>query len=270
MFERRELPGELAAVRAAHAASALVLDSERDFETLPPSVAENLLAVVDGIEPATSDESWVPGEAPAVLHRLASGEFTVGAPGDGGVAWTRQTDPPTVFVKPRLAGSPEGFVDFLIAEALVEVGLALPEQFLGYFEDDYRRLADATPLSSAETYQLAAALFDAYVGLHTREVFASWDGERPGLYAEWVDAGERLAPRLSNLSEDVATGRTGFADAAELACSAVKHGRPGDEEGEPDLELPSPFDALDAAVYREHGAPYAVRWAEKTFEALAE
>lgn len=258
MFERRELSGELAAVRDRQAPSAHVFDSEGDFETLPPSVAENLLAVVDGIDPIGYDESWVPDGAPQTLHRLAGGEFTIGAPGDGGVTWTRQTDPPSVFVKPRLEGSPAGFVDFLLAEALVEVGLGVPEHFLGFFEAAYRDLDDAVPLSPAETYQLAAALFDAYVGLHSREVFREWDDEYPDLHGEWVDAGERLEPRLSTLTSDVARGRTDFADGAELACSAVKH----------NVSVPSPFDALDAEVYREHGAAYAVRWAEKTFEAL--
>ncbi|QLD85830.1 hypothetical protein HWV23_08865 [Natronomonas halophila] len=258
MFDRRELSGDLAEVRDEYAPGALVLDSEGDFETLPPSVAENLLAVVDGIDPLSYPESWVPADAPETLHRIASDEFTVGAPGDGGVAWTRQTDPPTVFVKPRLEGSPEGFIDFLIAEALVEIGTDLPEQFLGFFKDDYAALADAVPLGSADTYQLAAALFDAYVGLHTREEFTAWDGEYDGLHDEWVDAGERLEPRLSVLSSDVASGRTGFPDAAELACAAVKH----------DVEVPKPFDALDSAAYKEHGAAFAVRWAERTFEAL--
>lgn len=258
MFERRELSGELTAVRDDHAPSALVLDSEGDFETLPPSVAENLLPVVDGIDPTSYDESWLPDDAPETLHRLAGGEFTIGAPGDGGVAWTRQTDPPTVFVKPRLEGSPSGFVDLLIAEAFVQIGLDVPEHFLGYFGEEYRALDDAVPLGPAGTYQLAAALFDAYVGLQTRDVFREWEDTHPGLHEEWVDAGERLEPRLSSLTRDVASGRTDFADGAELACSAVKHG----------VELPSPFDALDAEVYREHGAAYAVQWAEKTFEAL--
>ncbi|QLD89758.1 hypothetical protein HWV07_12255 [Natronomonas salina] len=258
MFERRKLSGELAAVREAHAPSAAVFDSDGDFETLPSSVAENLLAVVDGIDLLTYDESWVPKDAPQTLHRIAGGEFTIGAPGDGGVAWTRQTDPPSVFVKPRLEGSPAGFVDFLLAEAFVEVGLGLPEHFLGFFGSEYRALDEAVPLSATETYQLAAALFDAYVGLHTREVFREWDDEHPALYGEWVDAGERLEPRLSNLTSDVARGQTDFADGAELACSAVKH----------EVSVPSPFDALDAEVYRDHGAAYAVRWAEKTFEAL--
>jgi hypothetical protein len=258
MFDRRELSGELAAVREAYAPDALVLDSEGDFETLPPSVAENLLAVVDGIDPLAYPESWVPADAPETLGRIAGGEFTIGAPGDGGVAWTRQTTPPTVFVKPRLEGSPEGFIDFLIAEALVEIGTDLPEHFLGFFEDGYPDLSEAVPLGSADTYQLAAALFDAYVGLHTREEFTTWDGEYDRLYDEWVDAGERLEPRLSGLSSDVASGRTGFPDAAELACAAVKHG----------VEVPKPFDALDSEAYREHGAAFAVRWAERTFEAL--
>lgn len=260
MFERRALSGELASVREAHAPSARVYDTRRDFETLPPAVAENLLAVVDGFEPATYDESWAPNDAPDALHRLAGEEFTVGAPGDGGVGWTRQTEPPSVFVKPRVEGSPSGFVDFLLAEALLEVGLDLPEHFLGFFEDSYRDLSRTVPLGPADTYQLAAALYDAYVGLHSREVLRDWEDEHPGLHAEWVDAGERLEPRLTELTSDVASVRTDVADGAELACSAVKHG----------LALPSPFDALDADVYREHGAPYAVQWAEKTFAALEE
>jgi len=259
MFDQRELSGEPAAVRETHAPGALVVDAERDFETLPPAVAENLLAVADSLDPLSHEAAWVPADAPEALGRLAGGEFTVGAPGDGGVVWTRQTDPPTVIVKPRLEGSPEGFVDFLVAEALVEAGLGLPESFLGFFEDDYRALDEAVPLSPADTYQFGVALFDAYVGLRARETFAGWESEHDALYGGWVDAGERLEPRLSELSRDVAVGRTDFADAAELACSAVKH----------DLDLPTPFDALETAAYREHGPAFAVRWAEKTFEALA-
>jgi hypothetical protein len=258
MFDRRELSGEGARIRDEHAPEALVFDVARDFETLPPSVAENLLAVVESVEPLSYDESWVPEDAPEVLSRLAGDSFTVGAPGDGGVPWTRQTTPPAVFVKPRLAGSPEGFVRFLIAEALVEIGLGTPEHFLGFFEDAYPSLADAVPLSPDETYQLAAALHTAHAGLSTRGVFAGWEDTYPDLHAEWVDAGERLEPRLGDLPRDVAVGRTDFADAAELACSAVKH----------DVELPAPFDALDTVAYREHGAAFAVRWAERTFEAL--
>jgi hypothetical protein len=165
-----------------------------------------------------------------------------------------------VLVKPRLAGSPEDFVDFLLAEAFVEVGLDLPEHFLGFFADRYADLADAVDdrLDPAGTYQLAAALFDAYVGLHSREVFADWEGDLDGLHAAWVDAGQRLEPRLSDLSEEVAMGRTDFAAAAELACSAVKH----------DVEPPTPFAALETQAYREYGAEYAVTWAEKTVDSL--
>ena len=258
MFEQRPLSGELDELRDEHAPGTLVLDVERDFETLPSAVAESLLAVVDAVDPTDYDESWVPDDAPETLRRLAGEDFTVGAPGDGGVAWTRQTDPPIVLVKPRLEGSPEGFVDFLVAEALVEVGLAGPEHFLGFFEGEYRSLADATPLGSADTYQLAAALFAAAVGRSTRPVFAGWADTFPTLHAEWVDAGERLEPRLGDLSRDVALGRTAFPDAAELACSAIKH----------DVEVPTPFDALDTAAYDQYGAAFAIRWAEKTFEAL--
>ncbi len=260
MFDRRELAGELAGVRDVHAPGTLAFDVQRDFETLPSAVAENLLAIVDGVSPLSYNESWFPPDAPEILSRLADGSLTIGAPGDGGVAWTRQTTPPVVFVKPRLTGSPEGFVRFLLAEALVEIGLECPEHFLGFFEDTYRSLAEAVPLSPNETYQLAAALYTAHVGLRTREVFAGWADTYPNLHAEWIDAGERLEPRLSDLSRDVAVGRTGFSDAAELACSAVKH----------DVDLPTPFEALDTAAYREHGAEFAVQWAEKTFEALSD
>lgn len=258
MFEPRELSGELASVRDEHAPGALVLDSESDFETLPPSVAESLLAVVDDLEPLAYEASWVPAAAPETLERLAGEAFTLGAPGDGGVAWTRQTDPPAVFVKPRLEGSPAAFVDLLIAEALVEVGTGLPEQFLGFFEASYADLQRAVPLEGSNTYQLAVALFDAYTGLFTRDVFEAWADPYPELYDQWVEAGERLAPRLSSLEADLSAGRTAFPEAAELACSGVKHG----------LDLPSPFSALDDDAYREHGPAFAIRWAEKTFDAL--
>jgi len=260
MFSERPLDGEVATVRERHVPDAVVRDCERDFETLDPAVAEDLLLLTDSVDPLSYPDHWVPADAPEPLHRLASTAFSVGMPGDGGVAWTRQTDPPVVLVKPRLEGSPEDFVDFLLAEAFVEVGLDLPEHFLGFFEDRYADLADAVAgrLDPAGTYQLAAALFDAYVGRHSREVFADWEGDLPRLHAAWVDAGQRLEPRLSDLSEEVAMGRTDFAAAAELACSAVKH----------DVELPTPFAALDTQAYREYGAEYAVTWAEKTVESL--
>ncbi|MFC6939701.1 hypothetical protein ACFQE8_06935 [Salinirubellus sp. GCM10025818] len=269
MFDRRELSGPLAAVRDRHAPVALVLDVAGDFEILPPELAENLGPMVDRFDPLSYPDEWVPRDAPEQLYRLAGGEFTIGMPGEGGVAWTRQTDPPTVFVKPRLEGSPDAFVSFLIGEALVEAGTGLPEHFLGFFESRYAALAGSVPLSPADTYQLANAVYDAYVGLHTRETFEGWesngDDETPGdstdltpLYEAWVDAGERLEPRLSGLMGEVATGETSFAAAAELACSAVKHG----------VDPPTPFGALDTAAYRHHGADYAVEWIERTLAEL--
>jgi len=272
MFERRGLSPSLEAVRGTHAPGALVLDVAGDFEILPPEIAENLGPMVDRFDPLSYPGEWVPADAPEQLHRLAGGEFTLGMPGDGGVAWTRQTDPPTVFVKPRLEGSPDAFVDFLIAEALVEAGTGLPEHFVGFFEERYAELAASVRLSPADIYQLANAVYDAYVGLHTRERFEGWgeagsatdstdataSGDPTPLYDAWVDAGERLEPRLSGLAREVATGETSFAAAAELACSAVKHG----------IDPPTPFGALDTAAYRHHGADYAVEWVERTLAEL--
>jgi hypothetical protein len=257
MFDERTLEGPLAAVREHHAPGALVFDTQRDFETLSPAVAEELGLRVDSLDPATYDADWLPADAPDELRAYASGDFTIGMPGDGGVAWTRQTDPPCVFVKPRLTGSPDTFVEFLLAEALVQVGTGLPEHFLGFFESQYRDLC-AVGLGPADSYQLANALYDAYVGLHTRETFRGWESDHPGLHAAWVDAGERLQPRLDDLSTEVATGRTEFAAAAELACSALKH----------DVDVPTPFDALDAEAYQHYGPEYALRWAEKTIAAM--
>ncbi|MFB6119348.1 hypothetical protein [Halosegnis sp.] len=262
MFSERPLDGELSTVRETHASGAVVLNAETDFETLEPAVAEQLGLRADALSPLTYDPAWVPPDAPEVLSRLAADEFTVGAPGDGGVVWTRQTEPPFVLVKPRVAGSPEGFVDFLVAMALVEAGTELPEQFLGFFRAEYRELADATPLDPADTYQLANALYDAYVGLHTRETFVSWADDHPQLHEQFVDAGDRLRPRLADLSGEVARGETSFAAAAELACSAVRHATPDGPS------VPAPFSALDTSAYRHHGPEYAVQWAEKTFEKL--
>jgi len=65
---------------------------------------------------------------------------------------------------------------------------------------------------------------------------------------------------LKELPGAVARGETGFADATEYACSAIKH----------DLELPTPFTALDTQAFLEYDAEYAVRWGRKTFEKLDE
>ena len=279
MFSERDLPVDLEEVREAHVPGAVVLDCENDFETLAPDRAETLGLFVESLDPQSYPESWLPEDAPELLRRYASDAFTVGLPGDGGVTWTAQTTPPVVLVKARTAGSPDAFRDFLIAEALVEAGLAvrgsgladregglanrdgglaLPEQFLGFFGERYRALAAATTLSPADTYQLAVALYDAYRGLHTRGTFREWADDQERLHEAWRDAGERLQPRLDDLSREVATGRTSFPAAAELACSGVKH----------DCDLPTPFGALDTEAYRDAGAEYAVRWAEKTFEQL--
>jgi len=276
MFTERELSAELAAVRDEHAPDALVLDCARDFETVPPAQAENLALVTERLNPRSYPTEWLPADAPEILRNYASDELTIGAPGDGGVAWTRQTDPPVVLVKPRLEGSPDDFVDFLVAEALVQVGLDVSEQFLGFFEERYLDLAAAAEsrLDATGTYQLAAALYDAYLGLHTREVFAEWRDDYPDLFDAWVDAGERLEPRLADLSTEIATGDTGFGDAAELACAAIKHAversstSPPSQAREAGTEPPTPFGALDTDAYREYGAEYAVEWAEKTFEKL--
>lgn len=260
MFSKRDLGTEVAAVREEHAPEAYVFDVERDFETLDPAQAEGLGMFVESLDLNSFQEEWVPADAPDALHRLVGTQFTIGMPGDGGVAWTRQTVPPSVLVKQRVASSPEAFVDFLIAEALVQVGLETSEHFLGFFRSKYLELDAAVPLSPASTYQLATALFDAYLGLATRHTFHEWKPTYPRLSEAWRDAGSRLEPRISDLPREMAHGELEFAVAAELACSAVKHS----------LDLPPPFTAIDAKAYRTHGPDYAVQWAEKTFEKLEE
>ncbi|WP_411967592.1 hypothetical protein [Haloferax sp. YSSS75] len=259
MFEQRTLPPDLEAVRDEYAPGALVLDVAGDFDTIPPEAAENLGLVVDSLSPAAYPQEWLPDDAPQALRLYASSDFTIGMPEHGTVTWTDQTTPPVVLVKYRAKGTPEDFLDFLIAEALVQAGTdGVPEQFLPFFGEQYRQLADAIPLGPNEVYQVAAALFDGWVGLQTREAFASWEGRHDRLHDAWVDAGERLDDRLANLPRLVATGRLSFPEATEFACSAIKHHR----------DLPAPFAALDTAAYLDHGGSYAVRWAEKTFEQL--
>lgn len=259
MFTERTLSEEVTTVRQRHAPEALVLDCAENFETLPSAQAEELLLVTASIDPVTYPSAWLPPDAPEVLQRYAGSDLTIGMPGDGSVVWTRQTDPAVVICKPRLDESPDAFADFLLAEALVEVGLDEPEHFLGFFEAEYSRLAEVTAelLSPVETYQVAAACYDAYLGLQTRETFADWNGP---LFDAWVDAGERLEPRIDGLPGEMARGSTRFADATELACSAVKHAG----------ELPPPFEALNTTVYLDYGAEYAVQWAERTVEALVD
>jgi hypothetical protein len=253
MFQRRSLPDDVAAVRDEHAPGSFALDLGSDVDTLPPAVAEDLGLYVDSIEPAVYDPEWLPSDAPEVLRRYVGSEFTVGMPGDGTVAWTRQTDPPIVLVKNRAGGTPDDFLAFLLADAFVRIGTGAPEHALPFFRERYRDLDAVTPLGPTGVYQLAVALYDGWLGLQTRDTFAAWDDGR--LFDAWLDAGDRLEPRVSELPGAIARGETDFAEAAELACSALRHA----------IDVPTPFSALDTTAYVEYGADYAVRWAEKTF-----
>ena len=272
MFSPRPLDDDLAAVRDRYAPGSPVLDVESDFETLPPAAAEDLGLFVDALDPASYPAEWLPEAVPDLLRKHAGQAFTVGLPGDGTVVRTTQTDPSAVLVKRRAEGTPDDFLAFLVAERLVQIDCepALPESFLPFFGERYRDLdaairrpdpetgASTTGFGPTDVFQVANALFDAWVGLHTRDVVASWEGEHPRLFDAWVDAGERLSGRLGDLSGEVARGDTEFPSATEYACSAVKH----------DLDLPAPYGALDTTAYRGRGAAYAVAWAEKTFAAL--
>ncbi|WP_336023938.1 DUF7089 family protein [Halobellus salinisoli] len=258
MFERRDLSADVDAVRETHAPEAIVLNVATDFETVPSAAAEDLGLLVDELDPATYPREWLPDDAPSELYAYAGPDFTVGMPGDGTVAWTRQTIPPTVLVKKRAEGTPADFLEFLLAEAFVQLGTDAPEHFLPFFRETYRDLDAAVPLGPADVYQIAAALYDAWLGLQTRATFVAWEDTHPDLYDAWDDAGDRLEGRLATLPRSVARGQTSFAEATEYACSAVKHG----------LDLPAPFAALDTQAFVEYGAEYGVKWASKTFEKL--
>lgn len=262
MFSERSLSPTLTAVRERYAPASTVLDVDQDFETLPPAVAEDLGLLAETIEPASYPAEWLPDEAPAALEGYAGPAFTIGMPDNGTVVWTRQTEPPTVLLKKRAEGTPDTFLEFLLAEAFVQIGCEVPEHFLPFFGPQYAELAEATGLGPADVYQIAAALFDGWVGLQTREAFSSWgdDPEFEPLYETWVDAGQRLGGRLDDLSRSVAHSEMTFPEATEYACSAIKH----------DLELPTPFSALATDAYREYGAEYGVKWADKTVSSLAE
>ncbi|WP_050031732.1 DUF7089 family protein [Halorubrum halophilum] len=286
MFSTRPLDDDLDAVREAHAPGSPVLDVDADFETLPPASAEDLGLFADGLSPASFPVEWLPDEVPDLLRKYAGPTFTVGLPGDGTVVRTTQTDPQTVLVKHRAEGTPDDFLAFLIADRLVQIGVeptpgslpegvpdsTLPESFLPFFGERYRDLdaairhpdpdtgASTTGLGPSDVFQIAAALFDAWVGLYTRNTFASWEGTHPRLFDAWADAGDSLEGRLGELAGEVARGETDFASATEYACSAVRHG----------LDLPAPFAALDTAAYRDRGAPYAVAWAEKTVASMVD
>lgn len=286
MFSPRALDDDLSAIRDRHAPGSPVIDVDAEFETLPPAAAEDLGLFVDDLDPASSPTEWLPDDAPELLRQYAGPAFTIGLPGAGTVLRTTQTSPQAVLLKRRADGTPDDFLAFLIADRLVQVGIEpapgtvaspaesndrLPETFLPFFGPRYadldaavRRPDGAADASSAfgptDVFQVAAALFDAWIGLYTRDVFASWEGEFPRLFDAWTDAGKRLEGRLADLPGEVARGETAFPSATEYACSAVRHG----------LDLPAPFAALDTAAYRDRGAAYAVKWAEKTFASMAE
>ena len=262
MFTERSLSPLLSTVRQRHAPEATVLDVQTDFDTLPPAVAEDLGLLADRLDPASYPADWLPENAPTVLEEYAGDTFTIGTPDDGTVVWTTQTQPPTVLVKQRAENTPDDFLNFLIAEAFVQLDCGVPEHFLPFFGPQYTELAEATGFDPADVYQIAAALFDGWLGLQTREEFRSWadDSEFEPVYEAWVDAGERLDGRLEELSGSVARGEMTFPEATEYACSAIKH----------DLDLPTPFSALDTDAFGEYGADYAIQWADKTVAALAE
>ena len=262
MFTERSLSPLLSTVRQQHAPEATVLDVQTDFETLPPAVAEDLGLLADRLDPASHPADWLPETAPTVLEEYAGEAFTIGTPDDGTVVWTTQTEPPTVLVKQRAENTPDDFLNFLIAEAFVQLDCGVPEHFLPFFGEQYPDLDAAVGLNGTDVYQIAAALFEGWVGLQTREVFGSWadDDDLEPLYDAWVDAGQRLDPRLGDLSRAVAHDEMTFPEATEYACAAIKH----------DLDLPTPFGALDTTAYRDHGAGYAIEWADKTFAELRE
>jgi len=258
MFSARSLAADLDAVRETHAPGSPVIDVDSDFETIPSAAAEDLGLFAETLDPASHPAEWLPEDAPSALVSYAGPDFTVGMPGDGTVVWTRQTVPPAVLVKQRAAGTPAEFRRFLLAEAFVQLGTDAPEHFLPFFGAAYRDLDRAVPLGPGDVYQIAAALYDAWLGLQTRASFRAWADTSPQLFEAWADAGSRLEGRLSTLPRAVARGETSFPEATEYACAAIKH----------DLDLPTPFAALDTQAFVEYGAEYGVQWAEKTFEKL--
>lgn len=257
MFTEREVPEHLDSLLEETTPAPLVLDCQDDFEAMPAEWVYDLAIVTDEVAPLSYPTDWIPPNAPEALKRTTGSDPAIGLPGDGSVTWTRQTQPPIVFVKPRATGMPEGFRDFLLAEAIVQIDGGYPETPAGFFEERYGELQDITD-SPEVAYRLSVALLDAWIGLQTRERFGRWRTDRPRLWEAWQDAGDRLTDRVGSIPSLVADGTLGFAEATELACSAVKH----------DIDLPSPYAALDVTTYRDQGAPFAIRWAEKTMDQL--
>ena len=86
MFTETSLADPVAAIREQHAPDALVLDCDRDFETMASAQAEDLGLLVDSLDPVSCPDGWLPPAAPDVLVRYASTAFTVGLPGDASLA----------------------------------------------------------------------------------------------------------------------------------------------------------------------------------------
>lgn len=258
MFSDFALAGDLASYRDDRAPSVRVLETDQEFETMPTDWLYELALITEDIAGTDVEESWIPADAPNALTQLTGTDPVIGAPGDGGVTWTRQTTPPLVFLKPRSAGIPESFRAYLIAEAITDIHLEHPEHPLAFFAGTYPELQEALGGDPGLTYRLGAALTEAWCGLGRRSEIATWAGVYPTLYAAWGDAGDRLTGRIESLPSELANGSIGFAAATELACSAIKH----------DIDLPHPFDALDVAAFREHGPSFALRWTERTVEQL--
>lgn len=258
MFQPYGLRDDLGVLRDDHVPDLQVLECEDEFEAMPSDWLYELALVTEAFEPATVPDEWIPADAPDVLRRLTDEEPAIGLPGDGGVTWTRQTDPALVFVKPRLSGAPPDFRDFLVAEAILQCHLDHPETFLKFFGEEYHALQGAAEGDPDLAYRLGVSLFEGWQGLRTRGRFRDWAEAYPRLHGAWDDAGARLGGRIEELPALLASGSMKFGAATELACSAIKH----------DLELPPPFGALDVGAFREHGATYAVRWTEKTIAQL--
>ena len=258
MFHPYGLREDLDDLRNELAPSTQILECDREFESMPEDWIYELAFVTDSIAPVTYPADWIPENAPSALDRYADTEPAIGLPGDGGVTWTANTDPSLVIVKPRLTGAPEDFRDFLVAEAILQLSLDHPETAIEFFGESYPALQTATNDNVDLTFRLAVSLFDGWQGLETREQFRKWADRYPRLHDAWADAGEQLQPRIDSLPMLLSNRSLRFGEATELACSAIKH----------DLDLPSPFAALDVAAYRERGSEFAVRWTERTLEQL--
>lgn len=252
MFSERALPDDLDRLREEHAVDCQVLDSAQEFETMPEEWVYDLALVTEDIHPLAHPAEWIPEDAIPAVQRTAGVDPAIGMPDDGSVTWTRQTEPPLVLVKPRASQLPETFRKFLIAEAIVEVGMDLPETPVCFFRDRYQEVESILGEPTAG-FQVAAALRRAWIGRQTRDVFSGWADAYPPLHRAWRDAGDRLEGRVENIPALLTANELEFAGATELAGNAIKHG----------IDLPAPFDALDVTAYADEGAPYALAWLEK-------